>query len=254
MDRPKRHLGRVSSTATGQFDEGKASYPRLERARPVSSLDRQPMTDSEYDIYGVFRKIGSKGLVIFERDGTLLRRKSPPGYFTLGDISNQFVEMLRELRERNVRFGFISDQRGMDDRSRGGSEFAALTRLLDQLMGIRDAAPDFWISRDAIERESEKESRDQDEWRRDVYAAPILRAIEWYGVDKNETVLVNSTAVGLLAANHTGVTGVQYFGLKGSRAMSPRVGEKRQDPSSSETLEIEWLCFRIQQILGVNNS
>jgi len=55
-----------------------------------------------------FRSIGSAGLVIFERDGTLLRRNNPPRDFMLGDISNEFVQMLQQLREMNVRFGFIS--------------------------------------------------------------------------------------------------------------------------------------------------
>lgn len=60
----------------------------------------------------IFRRIGSTGLVIFERDGTLLRKTSPSGDYMLGDINEEFVEMLRHLRHLDARFGFISDERG----------------------------------------------------------------------------------------------------------------------------------------------
>ncbi|TBY96118.1 hypothetical protein E0H38_36925, partial [Rhizobium leguminosarum bv. viciae] len=85
----------------------------------------------------IFRRIGSTGLVIFERDGTLLRKTSPSGDYMLGDINEEFVEMLRHLRHLNARFGFISHERGMDAGAYGRSEFATLTELLDALLSIR---------------------------------------------------------------------------------------------------------------------
>ena len=91
-----------------------------------------------------FRRIGSIGLVIFERDGTLLRRNNPPRDFMLGDISNDFVLMLQHLRGIGVRFGFISDARGMDVGSHSPEEFAALlaihTARRDALLSAVEAA------------------------------------------------------------------------------------------------------------------
>ena len=88
----------------------------------------------------IFRRIGSTGLVIFERDGTLLR-KTPSGDYMLGDVNEEFVEMLRHLRHLDARFGFISDERGMDAGTYGRSEFATLTELLDALLRVRGAMP-----------------------------------------------------------------------------------------------------------------
>lgn len=52
----------------------------------------------------ILRRIGSTGLVIFERDGTLLRLNNSTRDFMLGDVSNVFVQMLQQLREA----GFVS--------------------------------------------------------------------------------------------------------------------------------------------------
>lgn len=93
-----------------------------------------------------FRKIGSRGLVIFERDGILLRRSIPPRDFTLGDVNAIFVRMLQQLRQKDVRFGFISDARGMTVGTQGTPEFLALTRILDDLLKVREVVPDFWMT------------------------------------------------------------------------------------------------------------
>jgi histidinol phosphatase-like enzyme len=168
-----------------------------------------------------FRKIGSTGLVVFERDGTLLRRISPRRDFTLGDISNEFVQMLKQLRDVDVRFGFISDARGMDAGSRGGSEFAALTTRLDELLRIREAMPDFWIASRIFPQGSEAVVQAGDERRTkdgaDPISAMIQRAIEWYGVDKKETIFVSSTAAGLLAADDADISAIPHSSLRGDR-------------------------------------
>lgn len=210
------------------------------------------MNSNEKDpSYSAIRKIGTKGLVIFDRDGTLLRRKSPATDFKLGDVSTQFVEMLKEMRDLDVCFGFIADERGMDARSYGRSEFASLSRVLDQLLRIHSATPDFWISRRAIPRGRRREIRDQHERRQTIDTGLILRAIEWYGVDKSETVFVSNTAAGLLTAHDAGVTGIRYLNLQGDRAFLPRVGTTSREPTSSGALEIERLRHRIQRFLGV---
>ena len=179
-----------------------------------------------------FRSIGSAGLVIFERDGTLLRRNNPPRDFMLGDISNEFVQMLQQLREMNVRFGFISDARGMDAGSHGRSEFAALTQLLDKLLRVRGAMPDFWMAWSGFPQTSGSPRQDPGDRRRRDGAGPIHQAIEWYGVDKKEAMFVSSTAAGLFAANVAGVTSIQY-------------------PSPSGITDTQRLRAEIQRILGL---
>ncbi|NTA14023.1 hypothetical protein [Agrobacterium tumefaciens] len=213
------------------------------------------MNSNEQDpFYTAVRKIGSRGLVIFDRDGTLLRRKSPARDLTLGDVSNEFVDMLKKLRKLHLRFGFISDEGGMDARSRGRSEFAALIRLLDQLLDVRGAMPDFWISRGAIKYVNGGKIRDQDKRWQTVDTGLILRAIEWYGVDKSEAVLVSNTGAGLLAANEAGVMGIQYLDQHDDRAGLPRAETTLHDRTSSEALEIERLRLLIQQFLGIGDS
>lgn len=201
--------------------------------------------------YATFRRIGSRGLVIFERDGTLLRRNSRSKDIMLGDISDDFVEMLKELRGLGICFGFISDDRGMDACSHGPKESAALTRLFYDLLEIRDAMPDFWLASSDFTHGSEGEFQDRDNLRQHSAAVcMILQAIEWYGVDKQNAVFVGATTLGLLAASDAGVAGVQYFGLRSDRTTPLRTDIELQSPSPSETMEIERLRGQIERILG----
>lgn len=108
------------------------------------------------------RKLGTTGLVIFERERTLLRQSSPTADLMLRNISAEFVELLVRLRQRNIRFGFISDDRGMNAGSYGQTEFEALSRLLDGMLNIRGAMPDFWIASRRIRIGSEAKKTLQD--------------------------------------------------------------------------------------------
>ncbi len=193
-----------------------------------------------------FRSIGSAGLVIFERDGTLLRRNNPPRDFMLGDISNEFVQMLQQLREMNVRFGFISDARGMDAGSHGRSEFAALIGLLDELLCVRRAMPDFWMAWSGFPQGIRSDRR------RRVGAEMILRAIEWYGIQKKETIMVTSTAAGLFAANVADVMSIKYSGLRSDRSMPHQRETEPQFPSPSMIVDPRRLRVEIQRILGLS--
>ncbi|MEN0117789.1 MAG: hypothetical protein AAGD15_13740 [Agrobacterium cavarae] len=155
-----------------------------------------------------FRKIGSRGLVIFERDGILMRRSIPPRDFSLGDINSIFVQMLQQLRQEDVRFGFISDTRGMTVGTHGTLEFLALTCILDDLLRVRKVVPDFWITWGILRQARGTRSGKAD-------AHNIYRAIEWYGVEKKEVVLVCSTAEAQLAAVEAGITSIHYSTMKG---------------------------------------
>lgn len=155
-----------------------------------------------------FRKIGSRGLVIFERDGILLRRSVPPRDFTLGDVNTIFVQMLQQLRQMDVRFGFISDARGMTVGTQGTPEFLALTCILDDLLKVREVVPDFWMTWGTFRQA-------QDDRPGAAEADTVFRAIEWYGVEKKEAMLVCSTAEGRLAAVEAGITFIHCAPMEG---------------------------------------
>lgn len=208
------------------------------------------MNKDEHDAYRIFRTIGSTGLVIFERDGILLRRQRLSRDFMLGDISNEFVEMLAHLRQLNVRFGFISDDRGMDAGSRGRPAFAALSRLLDGLLRIRHAVPDFWMAWPDFLQGTDAQSRGRDGQRQSPSVRMILHAIEWYGAEKQRTIFVCATAAGLIAANDADVIGIRYFGVQNDRVRLSRA-ETEPHPPPPAIPEIDRLRTQIERILGV---
>lgn len=172
----------------------------------------------------------------------------------LGDISEEFVQILQQLRKIGVRFGFVSDGRGMDAGSHGRSAVAALTERLDELLRIREAMPDFWIAWDIFPQGSETAFHSGQERRRRAGAGlvpgMILQAVEWYGVEKKETIFVNSSAGGLLSANEAGIVAIQYTGLPADRTFEPSREVERQFCSQSETADTQRLHAEIHRILG----
>lgn len=184
-----------------------------------------------------FRRIGSRGLIILERDGTLLRRNIPSRDLTLGDVNNVFVQMLQQLRQKGFRFGFISDTRGMTAGTQGAPEFLALTNILDDLLRVRQAMPDFWLTWDTFHQAGEEHSGT-------VGARTLLRAIEWYGVEKNESVLVSSTTEGLLAASEAGIP---YSHIPGGQ-----LDHFPLQTNFPESTAIKWLNTEIERMLRSN--
>ncbi|OOO27780.1 hypothetical protein BS627_03435 [Agrobacterium salinitolerans] len=176
-----------------------------------------------YDVHCIFRGIGSTGLVIFERDDILLRRKTPSRDLTLGDVNEDFVKALKQLREINLRFGFLSDQRGMDAGSHGISELVALTRALDDLLRIHGAMPDFWVGWASPESKIKLHHRDFMTPKPEV--AAISRAMQWYGIDKTEAVFVGNSSAGLEAANRSNIYRIRYSGLLHGKAPSTAMAE-----------------------------
>lgn len=179
------------------------------------------MNNDEHDTYGIFRNFGSTGLVIFERDGSLLRQKNPSADFMLDDIDDEFVELLGKLRKLNVRFGFVSDQRGMDAGTYGRPEFAALAALLDQLLHTRGANPDFWLSWDEHAKGNASIMDRGSLWPKPD-AAVLLRAMEWYGVATTTTIFVSNSAAGILAASDADVTCIRYIGPRADKSLPER--------------------------------
>ncbi|PKA39370.1 hypothetical protein [Rhizobium sullae] len=197
----------------------------------------------------IFRRIGSTGLVIFERDGTLLR-KTPSGDRKLGDINEEFVEMLRHLRHLDARFGFISDERGMDAGAYGRSEFATLTELLDALLRVRGAIPDFWVAWSDVPHASGTDLHRRAHRQQEPGAGAIFRVIERYGIGKKETVFIGSSTAGSLAANDAGVSVIEYFNDRSEGTAQSTAGKHAPNLSSPEATEVQRLRAQIQATLG----
>nr|CAD7045594.1 hypothetical protein RP007_04900 [Rhizobium sp. P007] len=225
----------------------------LKEARLGGSFDRQPMNNDEHDAYGIFRRIGSRGLVVFERDGILLKQDDPSRDIMLGDISNELFELLKQLREQEVRFGFISNDRGMNAGSRGGAEFAALTNVLDRLLGIGGAKPDFWMVSHTFPYAPERAGHDRYSRRWIFDAGVILKAAEWYGVGRKETVLVSSSTDADAAAKDADITRIQYFGPQNDQVVLPRIRSETGHTSPSDSMQIERVYTQIKQVLGLGN-
>ncbi|MGK6316674.1 hypothetical protein [Neorhizobium sp. DT-125] len=191
-------------------------------------------------------------MVVFERDDVLLRRKNPPRDLMLGDINDDLVAMLRRLRAQNVLFGFISDQRGMAAASRGLAEYAPLTKMLDDLLTIRGAAPDFWIAWDISLSGSKAELQSRSERSHDLADGMILRALEWYDADKNGAVIVSSSLAGTIAAKGAAIAALHYSGWRSSRSpVSAGKTDAGRPASSPEITDIQQLYGALEQILGL---
>jgi len=209
-------------------------WTELQRSKANGSFDDRCMTKDQ-ELFSLFRRIGSTGLVIFERDDLLLRRRDPSNHLTLRDIDEDFVGMLKRLRELNFRFGFISDQRGMDAGSYGRSEFAALTRVLDELLSIYEAIPDFWMAWDSLPRAG-TEAEHQDNRRLMSVVGMILRATDWYGVDSRNAAFVGNSSRGMHAAKQAKIPAIIYSGWR-----------------NDEAREIQMLRDTIEQMLSLGH-
>jgi len=137
------------------------------------------------EVHEIGRQEGSVGLVIFERDDILLRHRPQFGDHTLGDIDTEFVAMLRDMRELGVRFGFIWQETTFPSRFGAGIDSARFTQLLDDLLKVSGASPDFWI-----ETIHSKGPGQPPRWPGASELEVILKLAEWYNVDPTMTVLV----------------------------------------------------------------
>jgi hypothetical protein len=146
---------------------------------------RAAMETVVLDDRGIQRREGSVGLVIFERDDLLLRHRPEFGDQTLGDIDTRFLAMLQELRDINIRFGFISYHTASPFDRSARIDSATLTRLLDDLLKVSGAVPDFWM--EAIHSPSQGQTR---HWPSTSDLDVILKLTEWYEVDPTMTVVV----------------------------------------------------------------
>ncbi len=162
-----------------------------------------------------FRDIGSHGLVVFERDGTLLKTKRPSEDLALSDLNHPLICVLSRFRSRGIRYGFFSDDRGMDAGRRGRVAASALVTLIDAILRADNAEPDFWM---AVPISKLTRGENAQKVRQHSNSASMLRrAIDWYGIEKQKVVLVCSSPVFTHAANALGVSTIHYSASSLSR-------------------------------------
>ncbi len=205
-----------------------------------------PMTLDSHDFYCTFRSIGTTGIIIFERDNVLLKSRSCFADLTLGDINEKLIRYLRELRERNIRFGFIS---------RDCPEDITLRGILDTLLRVREASPDFWITAVGSPQDSRAKNPDADEMWRRIRVAAITYAMERYRINRSKAVFVSGTSSAFTVAKTAAIAAFQYSGLGNSRDSSAELAMAIHLPGLLPvTGDVRELHAKIEQILGLSCS
>ncbi|MGO7403330.1 hypothetical protein ELI49_37370 [Rhizobium ruizarguesonis] len=193
------------------------------------------MDSDVFDVHCIRRQVGSTGLVIFERDDILLRHKPQLEDQTLGDIDADFVAMLQDMRDLDVRFGFISHHSAPPFDTRVRIDSATLTRLLDDLLKVSGALPDFWIDAACT---SDLRQRQRSHSRSEVDL--ITKLTGWYEADLNRTVLVRKAEAPRVSPDTPGLKEIFYPGLS-ARAPS----------NTSRRATVGWLKMMIKHALDL---
>jgi len=198
----------------------------------------------------IFRKKDGNAIVFFERDNILLRRRSVSADLKLGDINREFIDVLIRLREQNVLFGFISDQRGLAGNCHGWSQCTTLTGILDDLLRVQGAEPDFWVTwRGSTRPDSSIAERNYAA--NMAYADLIMRVMAWYGADKNRAIFVGSSSATTQTANRADIAGFRYSSWpSGPIASRPRGTETPPRTTRPAITATELLLSRVEQMLA----
>jgi hypothetical protein len=204
------------------------------------------MNLDSHNFHCTFRSIGTTGIIIFERDNILLTSRSCSADLTLGDINERLVRYLRELRKRNIRFGFISLDYPED---------TMLREILDMLLRARDASPDFWITAVGTPQDSRvKNPHAGGMWRR-IQVAVITQAMERYRINRGKAVFVSGTSSAFTVAKTAGIAAFQYSALDNSRDSSAELTTAANLPGLLPvTGDVRELHAKIEQILGLSCS
>lgn len=188
-----------------------------------------------FDVHGIRRQEGSVGLVIFERDDILLRRAKQLADHTLGDIDTEFVTMLQDMRELRVRFGFVWRHPTFPATRGARIESARLTQLLDALLKVSAASPDFWI-----ETIDSRGPGQPPSWPGAPELDVVLELAEWYDVDPTMTVLVRKGEFHHYSTATAAFTEILYPGLDASGS-----------PDSDRRASLVWLKTKIKHALNL---
>ncbi len=191
-------------------------------------------TDVLY-VHGIRRQEGSVGLVIFERDDILLHGRPQFGDYTLGDIDTEFVTMLQDMRELRVRFGFVWRHTTFPATRGARIESARLTQLLDDLLKVSAASPDFWIETIHSRGPGQPPS-----WPGAPELDVVLKLAEWYDVDPTMTVLVRKGEFSHYSSATAAFTEILYPGLDASGS-----------PDSDRQASLVWLKTKIKHALNL---
>ncbi|MBB6165645.1 MULTISPECIES: hypothetical protein [Rhizobium] len=184
-----------------------------------------------------FRKLGSRGLVVFERDGILLKTKRLSKDLAVNDLNRPLIVMLRHFRTQGIRFGFLSNDRGMDANSGGRVAALALMDLIDTILRVDNAEPDFWMAMPFSKPTCSPNAREARDDARSSFM--LLRAIEWYGIEREQVILVTNSSARTIAASPAGVTTVKFS------ALSPRAD------GTADLLEIQRMDSAVKVSLGL---
>ncbi|WP_105375035.1 hypothetical protein [Neorhizobium huautlense] len=185
------------------------------------------------DVHGIRRQEGSVGLVIFERDDILLRHRPQLADHTLGDIDTEFLAMLQDMRELSVRFGFIWRHTTFPYNRGTGIGSARLTQLLDDLLKVSGASPDFWMETTHFLGPGQPPG-----WPGASELDVILKLAEWYEVDPTMTVLVRKGEFYHYSAATPAFTEILYQRLN---AGSSRESDRRAS--------LDWVKTKIKHAL-----
>ncbi|QYA04131.1 MULTISPECIES: hypothetical protein [Rhizobium] len=163
---------------------------------------------------------------------------------TLKDINHEFVEVLKQIRELNVHFGFISRR----SEGAGTSEISTVMAVLFELLSIRGARPDFWITDTDSSQPNGTELQGSNKSRPNTATRMIFRAIECYGADKGSVVIVSSLVKSIRAAKEAGILGILCSSGRGDENI---LNEIKSQPDRIEITDMDSLSSAIGRILGI---
>lgn len=153
----------------------------------------------------------------------------------MDDIDLDVVRLVQQLRSHGIRFGFISDLKGMESGAGDKGKAAMLARILDGVLRTNGAAPDFWMAwPQTIDREMTAQSEPTVP---PGFDQMISCALAWYGSRKGTCVFVGNSRAGISAATRLGVVPVDlsnYVGFGSLRAdQLKEIGEKRNEAAEA---------------------
>lgn len=177
----------------------------------------------ELDQVNIYRRLNGNRLVIFERQGTLLRQKHGSRTLSLDDIDETLLHVLHRLRCSHFNFGFISDHGGVEDGQAGQQSASTLIHVLDGILGAYGASPHFWLAWPPTAA-PESSTHFANQKFLDT-AGMIARILEHYDLEISKCVFVGTTLAGLAAAAGLGVDALQYSAFAESNVPKSETAE-----------------------------
>lgn len=153
----------------------------------------------------------TRGLIILDRDGVLIKDTNYPCHYHEQHINLPLVQLLAELRLSGYRFGFASNQGGIGLGYYQWAEYQHLTTRLDRFMHHHGAAPDFWLACATHPQATQPEYRAPHSWRKPG-PGMLLHILAHLRLQSSQALFIGDRHTDMLAASHAGVTGLRYSG------------------------------------------